>query len=299
MPRTKRTRPVRGTTPSRRSSDSFRLWLFAAVVVVTTVLCYRPSLDNGFTNWDDDLYVTRNPAIRELTPSRLLHMATRPVAFNYHPLTVLSLALNYAASGLDPRSYHATNLLLLVVNSVLVFFFVFQLTKRRAEAALMAALLFAVHPMHVESVAWVAERKDVLYTLFLMLALIAYLRYVEQPARRRPDLVATFVCFALSLLAKPAAVTLPLLLFAIDYYVRRPWTRGVLLEKLPFVVLAIAFGLVTLRIQSAFISVGGLEALRAPEKLLVACYGLVAYLVKAIVPYNLSAVHPYPAFRNG
>jgi Tfp pilus assembly protein PilF len=289
----------RETRPAGPRTASWRIWAFAVVVAVATVVCYLPSLRNGFTNWDDDLYVTRNPVIRELTPATLRRMATEPVAFNYHPLTVLSLALDYARSGLDPGPYHATNLLLHVLNSLLVFAFALRLSKGRAEAALLVGLLFALHPMHVESVAWVAERKDVLYTFFLMLALLAYLRYVERPDRRRGMFVASLACSALSLLAKPAAVAVPLLLLAIDYYERRSWTRWVLLEKLPFLALAVVFALVTLRIQSAFISVGGLEALRAPDKLLVASYGLVTYLVKALVPAHLSAVHPYPPFGNG
>src|SRR5262249_54797576 len=94
--------------PGRRTA-SWRIWAFVAVGAITTIVCYQPSLPNGFTNWDDDLYVTRNPVIRELTSASLRRMATEPVAFNYHPLTVLSLALDYARSGLDPRPYHATN----------------------------------------------------------------------------------------------------------------------------------------------------------------------------------------------
>ena len=164
-----------------------------------------------------------------------------PVGGNYHPLTVLSLALNYRISGYQPASYHWLNLLLHLANTGLVFAFVWMLSRRRFWTATATSLFFGIHPMHVESVAWIAERKDVLYTLFYLLGLIAYLRYLER--RRWAWLAVCLAAFVLSLASKPAAVVFPLTLLALDYFFQRTDRIRLVLEKLPFLALSIAAGL--------------------------------------------------------
>ena len=281
-----RRRPPRSTAPRRagRRAPS-RLWL-AAILAVTFVV-YIPSLQNGFTNWDDDAYVTDNRLLAHPAIGALL---TTPVRGNFHPLTIASLALNYRLSGLHPASYHWLSLLIHLANTALVFVFVRQLARGRFWTTIATALFFGIHPMHVESVAWIAERKDVLYAFFYLIGLIAYLRYLD--TRRRRWLVAAFLAYVLSAASKPAAIVFPLTLLLLDWYRERPFRAGALLEKAPFVIVSAATGYLTLLAQE---SIGALNVQASPfRKLLFVAYGFLMYLVKLFVPVHLSAIHPYP-----
>lgn len=267
--------------------------LLLAIILGTTFSVYIPSLDNEFTNWDDNHYVTENTLLARPDAALIL---TTPVAGNYHPLTIGSLALNYRISGFRPGSYHWLNLFLHLANTALVFLFLRALSGPGPWTAAVTALFFGIHPMHVESVAWIAARKDVLYAFFYLLALIAYVRYLD--AQRRPGkaawIGAAFAAFVLSAASKPAAVVLPLTLLAIDYFRRRQFTRAAWLEKIPFFAVSIAVGLLT---WSAQHSAGAIIAERhrsLAEKMLFAAYGSVMYVVKLFLPIGLSAVYPQP-----
>src|SRR6185503_16318220 len=191
--------------------------------------------------------------------------------------------------------YHWLNLILHLANTALVFVFVRKLSGGRFWTTVVTSLFFGIHPMHVESVAWIAERKDVLYALFYLLGLIAYLRYVE---KRRPGwLAATWIAFALSIASKPAAVVFPLTLFAIDYFRRRPLRWGLVLEKVPFLVVSVAMGILTVSAQSSVGAVAAPEQWTLVQKVLFACYGTVMYVVKLFVPFGLSAIYPYPTVK--
>src|SRR6266850_5198958 len=277
--------PAHAPTTAR---GKWLLWLGA--VLLLTCFIYQPSLDNAFTNWDDNHYVLQTTTVTQPTLKSIL---TEPVSGNYHPLTMASLALNYAISGARPASYHWLNLLLHLANTALVFLFVRKLSGGRLWTTVVTALFFGIHPMHVESVAWIAERKDVLYALFYLLGLLAYLRYLGK--RNWGWLVATWVAFVLSVASKPAAVVFPAALLAIDFFRRRPFRLGLLLEKIPFVVVSLAAGVLTLMAQNTAGAVDAPYRWNLFEKILFASYGTVMYVVKLFVPLNLSAVYPYPA----
>jgi len=253
-----------------------------------TTLCLCPLLGNGFTNWDDHYYVLNNSLLRGPDWVGIL---TRPVVSNYHPLTVLSLAGNYVISGTNPWSYLLCNLLLHLVNTVLVYWFAYLLSGKQRWVALFTALLFGIHPMHVESVAWVSERKDVLYTLFFLLSLIAYWRYLQ--SNRAIRYLACFLLFVCSLLSKPAAIVLPLVLLLLDYWKKRPFTRRVVLEKIPFFVVAGLFAVITLKLQSVT-AMTSLDLYPFWVRLFFASYAVMIYLARFFVPYPLSAFHPFP-----
>jgi hypothetical protein len=157
---------------------SFSLWLFGVLAI--TGVCLIPMLNNGFTNWDDDVYVTNNLIIKAPDWGAIF---TRPSAYNYHPLTMLTLAFNYAISGVDPFSYHLVNWLFHLLNTSLVFLFIYKISGRKIFVAAFTSLIFGIHPMHMESVAWVSERKDVLYTFFFLLALLQYWSFIETDKR--------------------------------------------------------------------------------------------------------------------
>ena len=264
------------------------IWLFAILILAVTFVVYLPCLDNGFTNWDDNLYVTENPL---LANPGFWTVLTKPAAANWHPLTMWSLSLNYRFAGLDPAPYHWLNLLLHVANTALVFVFVWRLSGKRFWTAAATSLFFGIHPMHVESVAWVAERKDVLYAFFMLLGLIAYVSHVERPHPLR--LAAALGAFVLSAMSKPAAVVFPLALVAIDLFRGRALARHVWLEKIPFFLVSLGVGLLTIQAQQG---AGTITHVWNPfQKLLFGVYGLAMYVAKLFVPIGLSAIYPYPS----
>ena len=265
-------------------------WI-VALVAITTV-CFLPMLRNSFTNWDDEFYVINNQLLRG---SDWAGIFNTPVVSNYHPLTIITLAINFAISGTDPSSYMIVNLLLHLANTVLVYYFIFQISSGKNHVALFTALIFGIHPMHVESVAWVSERKDLLYTFFFLLSLIQYWRFLQ--TEKKPKLMLCFLFFSLSLLSKPAAIILPLSLLLLDYCHGRAFHKKVIIEKIPFVLLALIFAIITLKIQSRS-AITGFDSYPLWTRFFFANYVSVTYLVRFIVPYPLSALHPFPSPGN-
>jgi tetratricopeptide (TPR) repeat protein len=261
-------------------------WPLAAALI--TAVCLSPVLKNGLVNWDDEYYVVSNALLRG---PDWIGICTRPVVSNYHPLTVLSLAANYAISGTAPWSYLLFNLLLHLANTVLVFWFAYLLSDKQRWVAFFTALLFGIHPMHVESVAWVSERKDVLYTLFFLLSLIAYWKYLQ--TNRSTGYWVCFLLFACSLLSKPAAIVLPLVLLLLDYWKQRPFTRRVVLEKIPFFLVSALFAVITFKLQSVT-AMTSLDLYPFWVRLFFASYAIMVYLAWFFVPHPLSAFHPFP-----
>ena len=285
----RRARRSERATPAAepRAPRAALLWL--AGILGLTFVSYLPSLSNGFTNWDDPLYVLQNPLLRHPSVSAIL---TTPVAGNWHPLTIWSYVLNFQIAGLDPASYHWLNLLLHLANTALVFAFVRALAPGRLWTAVVTSLFFGIHPMHVESVAWIAERKDVLYAFFYLLGLLAYLRYLK--AFQGAWLVASLMAFTLSIASKPAAIIFPLVLVAIDYYRRRPFDGRSVFEKAPFLAISTAVLTITLQVQEKAGAINRMDIGPMFPRMLVACFGVMMYVVKAIVPFGLSAMYPYP-----
>ncbi len=277
-----------GHSPVRsRSARSLAPWL--ALVLGLTFAVYWPSLQNGFTNWDDPGYVNKDPLLSNPNFGAVL---TTPVAANWHPLTIWSLVLNYRISGFDPASYHWLNLLLHLANTALVFAFVRGLAPGRLWTIVATSLFFGIHPMHVESVAWISERKDVLYTFFCLLGLLAYLRYLRslQPGW----LGAALATFVLSAASKPAAIVFPLALVAIDFFRRRPLDARSILEKVPFLAVSVAVLMLTFHAQVGAGAINRENVGPAFARLQIACFGVMMYVVKLFFPFGLSAFYPYP-----
>jgi tetratricopeptide (TPR) repeat protein len=266
---------------------SFSLWLLGVLGI--TALCLIPMLNNGFTNWDDDVYVTSNSIIKAPDWEAIF---TGPSAYNYHPLTMLTLAFNYAISGIDPFSYHLVNWLLHLLNTSLVFLFIYKISGRKVFVAAFTALIFGIHPMHMESVAWISERKDVLYACFFLLALLQYWNFLE--TGKRSKFLYCFIFFILSLLSKPAAIILPFVLLLLDYWHSRSFNWKVLAEKIPFFIFSLLFGIITIRVQSAE-AIVGFDTYPLWTRFFFACYTIMIYTARFFVPYPLSAFHPYPS----
>ena len=276
-----------------------REWRLLLVAMVAAALALAPSLLAGFTNWDDPLYLTENPHVRNLSWHSAGVLLTQPLGANYNPLPLLTFAIEHALFGLEPAVYHGVNLALHLVAVALVFL----LTRRlglTAAGALVASLLFGLHPMRVESVAWITERKDVLYAVFFLAALVRHVDFVQGRVGRRRALALLLPLFVLSLLSKVQAVSLPLAMLAVDVYLKRPLGWGLVREKAPLFVLSLAFGLAGLQVQA---DAGGLAANSAgwslTEGLLFGAFSFVAQIGRLLVPLGLAAVHPFPAQVQG
>ncbi|HTX88155.1 MAG TPA: tetratricopeptide repeat protein [Bacteroidales bacterium] len=273
----------------------------AIILAVVTFIAFFPSLKNDFVNtWDDNNYVTENPKIRGLDGAHLKQMFTRQVNGTYVPLALLTYALEYRIAGNDPAPYHRTNLLLHLISTLLIFQ-LFRLMKIDPLYAAFGALLFGLHPMRVESVAWISERKDVLYGLFYIAAMVCYVRHIRRENENSRYLWLSMLFFLLSLLSKMSAVTLPLSLLAIDYFMGRPVKLNLLKEKIPYFILSLIFGLGGLLIIFWISRKSGLlkanEMTGLGDRFLYGIYSLNGYLVKFFAPVNLSAMYPYPEFK--
>jgi tetratricopeptide (TPR) repeat protein len=268
-----------------------------AAALLITALIWLPTLGNGFTNWDDPLYVTSNEAVRNPTWRGAAGFLTSFTAANYHPLTMLSLALDAHLWGLDPAPFHAVNLAFHLGGTALVFLVAAALGSG-ALASFLTAILFGVHPLHVESVAWISERKDVLSTFFFLGAWLAYLKGAGREGGRRFPRGA-FVLFVLALLSKSTAVTFPLVMLLSDYLGGRRLDRRSILEKAPFLAASLLFGVIALLAQGSAQSIRQGDAFPLAEAPLIAGYGLAFYLVKLAAPLRLSAVYPYPSAPGG
>lgn len=276
-----------------------RTLLFATIAILTFI-CFRYTLHNQFTLWDDDFYVTNDPYIRALTPHNLKVIFTEDITRNnYHPFCMLSLAFNYLFSGLEPMSYYFTNIAIHAINGILVAIFFMTLAVRlgvnKQGGLLMGAIggiLFAIHPMHVESVAWIAERKDVLYTFFYLLGLLAYIKHLE--GRPGKWLLITFLLAVASALSKPMAVVFPLSLLCLDVLYGRCPSVKMVVSKWPFFLASLFFGFLAFYTQNANGAVTSFSTLTIGERFMYASYGFVMYIAKFFVPFKLSTFYPYP-----
>jgi tetratricopeptide (TPR) repeat protein len=279
-------------------------WIGVALAAFAFAL-YLPSLQQGFVNWDDFYYITANPHLGRFDLAYLQWSFTTWWVLNWHPLTWISYGIDHAVWGKDAFGFHLTNVLLHAANTFLVFALGQRLFRREtlstgatlAGAAVVAAL-FAVHPLHVESVAWVSERKDMLYTIFTLLALLAYLRYTQaEPKARLLAYAATLGLFALSALAKPMAVTFPAVLLLLDAWPlgrlgdAANRTRVAVVEKLPFVAISLGLTWLTVAAQQegGALKTGELSLF---ERLFVAVKALGFYLAKLVAPITLVPLYP-------
>jgi protein O-mannosyl-transferase len=268
------------------------LWI-CLLLLFASILVYSQVHTHDFINYDDPLYVSQNPHVRNgLTWAGTVWAFTGAHDANWIPLTWLSHMLDCQLFGLQAGLHHLTSVVLHALSTLLVFALFKRMTEARWPAAFIA-LAFALHPLHVESVAWVAERKDVLSALFFLLTLSAYLIYVERPSALRYSLVALF--FACALMSKPMAVTLPFVALLLDVWPLKR-TNGVsslLIEKLPLFALSIGSSIVTYVVQQGAGAVASADQVPLQIRLENALISYVVYLEQFLWPANLSVVYPY------
>ena len=300
----KKSPATRSCNPGFRGFSAFRLPTICGVLFIGTLLLFSRAVPHNFLDLDDPDYVSQNPHVQAGLTWAGMHWAfTTDAAGNWHPLTWFSHMLDWQLFGNDPHGHHATNILWHALSAVMAFLALRRLTGAFWTSAVSAAL-FAWHPLRVESVAWVAERKDVLSVFFGLLALWAYAAYAEKRRENRVGAgrfyAVTLVAFATGLLCKPMLVTLPCLLLLLDWW---PLKRigsaeklsSLLLEKAPFFLLTVASCIVTYQVQKAGDAVA--ESFGLGTRLANAVVSVAGYLGKFFWPFNLAVGYPFPNHR--
>jgi tetratricopeptide (TPR) repeat protein len=284
------------------------------LLVVITAITYCKSISNEFINYDDNYYVTDNANVQNgLTINSIVWAFKETSMINYHPMTWLSHIVDYELYGTNPVGHHMTNIVLHILNSLLLFTFLTYATKKTWESFFVAAL-FAIHPLHVESVAWIAERKDLLSAFFGFTALIAYLSYVKRPAAIRYLLV--FISYLLGLMSKPMLVTLPYVMLLVDYWPLGRFksmnrdtltfddgsTNGpgaqchrwkqIIIEKIPFILLSTVFCFITYYTQQKAQAVLSFEKIGLFSRIANALVAYATYMMKMVLPVRLAIIYP-------
>jgi Flp pilus assembly protein TadD len=284
--------------------------VLALIIVAGTVLVFTGTLKSSFTGWDDEVYVYKNPRIRTLNSESITWFFTHSFFASYTPFALISHAVDYHVWGNDPRGHHLTSILLHGANTVwlyLLALLIFPLVLGRkgggepeAYAAAIAALMFAVHPLRVESIASVADRKDLLCAFFLLPSLISYVAYSRDRGsnKRKRWYFFALGSFLVALLSKSIAITLPFLLLLLDLIIIRPGaprTTGMALlkEKVPFFVLSFAVGIIAMLTAPLSVESAPLGHLSSFEKLLLPWYNAAFYPAKTVWPRDLSILYEY------
>jgi protein O-mannosyl-transferase len=304
-------------------------YYLASAAALATLILYLPALRNAFVGvWDDDAYIAKNVAIRSMNLTFFRWAFFDFHAGNWHPLTWISHAVDYALWGPNPLGHHLTNIMLHAANTAIVVLLTLKMLEIVAErtrqntstifltdqmiliVAGVTGLLFGLHPIHVESVAWATERKDLLCALFFLLSVTMYTSSVRTACHEAPQdesvsrlfhkrYLITLGFFILALLSKPMAVTLPVVLLVLDWYplnrIRSLKSlRAASLEKIPLLALSLAASMLTILAARAEEAIRSLEFAPLSSRVLVASRSIVAYLGKMLLPMPLSPLYPYP-----
>lgn len=280
--------------PGQRKAKS--VYFFLAAIAGLAFVSYLPSLKNGFLAWDDLDFVVHNPYIQHLSLENIARFFTTAQNYMYTPLMHLSFTVDYLIAGANPAMFHFTNLLLHLCNLALTFFFIRQLTHR-TDLSLLTALFFAVNPVNVDTTAWISTRGNLLFTLFYLVSLIGYLAY--STTTKTKYLAASIVAFIFSCFSKPMAVTLPVVLLMLDFYLKQKITFGDILRKAPWFAISLVFGMLAMYFRS------DAEAAALPahynfiDRIFMFTFTVMFFLIKLIAPFNLSAIGDYPLKAGG
>jgi protein O-mannosyl-transferase len=311
-----------------KENKKCKLSFAGALLTILVLATYWNTPKNEFVEFDDYEYVVYNNLVRSPGDSYLKDLFTTPVRSNYHPLTILSYRINNnncktCPVGISPKPFIKGNITLHLLNSILVLILIFLLFDRSIIISFLVAALFAVHPMHVESVAWISGRKDVLFTFFFLGGLIAYVKYLQDNRWKYLWLIFSFILFVMSCLSKATAVVFPVIIILINFwahtkgeekpvpgFLKNAFSSKNLLFLVPFFAVSVFIGLMAYRIQSGENFLGLLNMDQNPgdmvnnighfslfQRFRIACFGFVIYIIKFFVPVNLSVLHQYPSLQ--
>ncbi len=261
------------------------------IPIILGIVALYPVCFNGWVNWDDPKYILDNPLVGELTWERIRLNFSSFTIGAYHPLTTLSYCLDYTVDGFNARVFHFMNFLLHLVNVYLVYEFLKRLTLS-TRIGFIASVLFAIHPMNVEAVAWVTGRKDLLMATFTLLGLIFYLK--NHALKSKKALLIPLLFFVMAVLSKGTAIIFPVLLILIDFYKKEKITLSSILLKTPFILISIGFGLVAKYGQHSAVGMKLLSDIDFGDSFFIGVYNFWFYIIKCVLPTQLSPLHPYP-----
>jgi protein O-mannosyl-transferase len=265
------------------------LYLFIALLF--TGFLFRNSLHAEFLSYDDTENVVNNLSIQNLSINSIGSYFSSVNLYMYTPITTISYAIDYQIDGLNPFYFKLTNLLLHLINIILVYILSFQLLKKN-NLAIFVAIIFALHPINTDTISWISTRSNLLATLFFLLSLISYHAYISKPALK--FLILSFVSFALSILSKSSGIMLPFTLFLFDYLYHRKLNYKIILEKIPFLFLSIAIGLLTLYFRTDSGNPQAPVEYSFFDRFFLISYSLTSYVIKVIFPFHLSEIYAYP-----
>ena len=282
-------------------------WIVAGIITVCAAIAFLPGFQNGYV-WDDMFYIVNNEDLREVSFKNFKTLISDYYLGNWHPLTMVTYYIEYSLVRDTAWVYHFDNTIIHIINSILVFKLVEKISKNFLIGAI-TSILFAIHPLHVESVVWAAERKDVLYTLFLLLSFLQYLKYVNSLENqditnwKSKNLWYSLGLFILSCLSKGMAVILPVVFLLTDYFLlNRKQIIKIGIEKAPFFVVSLITGIISIKAQSdagANATKVISDAYSVSERFFMINYGILYYWIKMVLPTNLIAFYPYPQKPNG
>ena len=278
------------------------------LIILLTAGIYHVNFDNELTNWDDDKYIDQNPLLKDFSGDAVYRMffstnnGERYFMGNYHPLTMLTLNIDYHYSDLDscgkakPARFIAVNIILHLLTVLFIYLICCQLFKRRLYSVIIP-LIFAVHTLHVESVTWISERKDVLYAMFYFCALWLYIIY------KKKNNIVLYICslivFILSALSKGQAVSLTLSVVLVDYFLTDNYFNWKThLNKIPYLLISLVFGLISIEAQKASTALSEVDQYYFYQRIALGSYGFVQYILRLILPINLANLYPYPDIIN-
>lgn len=262
-------------------------WIVILPVLITIVL-FSSFVTFDWLNWDDPDYVLKNPLVGELTSERIIDNFTSFTIGAYHPITTLSYCIDYSLGEFNPKIYHISNILIHSINVVLLFFFIRHLVKEN-RTAVIVTILFAIHPMNIEPVAWISGRKDLLMLFFCLLGMLSYLKLEQQK-----KYWATFIFFLLALLSKGTAMVFPILLLLIDYLQNKKLSWKIIQPKIPMFVVAILFSVLAKVGQQQASAMTDFSDINFLQSLTIGVSNYVQYLAKFFIPYSQSGFHPNP-----
>lgn len=261
------------------------------LILVITFFAFTPVLRSNFTNWDDEDYVTNNSVIRSPLLISLKKVFGSFYLRSYQPLTILSYKIEYGFFKLNPVGYHTTNLILHLLNCLLVFWLIFKLS-RNIFVSFLTAILFGIHPLQVESVAWISERKGLLCTFFLLGSIISYVSYVQKN-RAFKYYIFSLSLFVLALLSKGIAIILPVILLLVDYFVFLRRKRVIFRDKIPFFILSLLFIVINLYALYSEVDAESVGSFSILDKIRISSYCVMFYFNKIFIHANLSCVYTY------
>ena len=297
--------PIKKEIPASKKTNQFYFLMIAFVVVVITLLVFIPSFSLHFVNWDDPNNLLENESLKAFAThwswQSVKQIFTSDIIGNYNPLPIFTFALEkyFFANDplLNPFVFHFNNVILHLMCTFLVFFIFTKLEMSRT-AAIIGALLFGIHPMRVESVAWITERKDVLYGLFFLASTACYILYLQKPTSKTKWYLLTILLSLFAYFSKVQAVTLPLTMVALDFYFKRKWLspKILIIEKLPWWILSLTFGFINiyfLKQENSLNSSNAVVNYNFLDKLAIGAYSYAVYIIKWIYPYKMSPLYPY------